>query len=146
MEIIVTQSEVLRSAFTSEEFVNASVVLESDIAAVELRYLLPILGRELYDKLTVGAYTALRTGYVVPMVAAWTRYTIEPMLSQRCGICHSSDEVSRETLSRLRHIAKTYSRELTEYLNTHRAEFAEYNPDNNPLNRCSIDGNIVQIY
>ena len=38
------------------------------------------------------------------------------------------------------------TRALAEHLNTQASDYPEYNPDTNPLNRCSIDGNIVQVY
>ena len=45
----------------------------------------------------------------------------------------------------IRSKARTLSRRLSDHLNAHSDEYPEYNPNANPLNRCSIDGDIIQI-
>lgn len=146
MKTLLTPIQLYSFIFSEEENSNPSVVRDTDIAIVESRYLLPIVGERLYTKLLNGGYYDLRMDYVVPMVCAWTRYLVEPLLAERCGLDHGTTAVDKEVLQRLKSVATSYSRRLSDYLNAHAEEFAEYNPIDNPLNHCSIDGNIVQIY
>lgn len=152
MRSLITPAEVLSSAFSPEEMYTSAAVSELDIAAAEERYLVPVLGRALYDKLLAGNYQSLRLNYIIPQVAAWTRYMVEPLLASRCHVCHTAkpsaaeNEALEERRRSLKLQARALTRALVEHLNTSAALYAEYNPTNNPLNRCSIDGNIVQVY
>lgn len=146
MKTILTPSQIYTLLFSAEENYNPSAVRESDIAIAESRYLLPIVGDSLYNALLNSDYAELRDDYVAPMLGAWTRYIVEPLLAERCGFGHGSKSVDAELMSRLKLMATTQSRRLSDYLNAHTEEYPEYNPINNPLNHCSIDGNIVQIY
>lgn len=146
MKTILTPSQIYSLIFSAEENYNPSVVKEADIAMAESRYLLPIVGERLYNALLTSNYTDLLTNYVAPMLGAWVRYIIEPLLAERCGYGHGATAVDAELLARLKMMAMTQSRRLSDYLNAHAEEFSEYNPIDNPLNHCSIDGNIVQIY
>ena len=146
MKTILTPKQLYTYIFSEEESYTPSVVKEEDIAIVESRYLLPIVGEELYNRLLGAGYAELRLDYVVPMLCAWTRYLIEPLLRERCGLDHTTSTTDAELLAHLKMVATSYSRRLSDYLNSNVDEFKEYNPIDNPLNHCSIDGNIVQIY
>lgn len=156
MKTLITPESVFRLAFSRDELLSPSVVMPSDIVAVEERHIRPVVGEALYDALAVGRYADLMEEYVAPAIAAWVRYAIQPLLGHRCSSClvsegndfynaTTADNVRLSALQRnLRHTAQTLSRRLGDYLNSHSADFAEYNPDKNPLNRCSINGDIVQ--
>ena len=146
MNTILTPSQIYSLIFSAEESYNPSAVRESDIAIAESRYLLPIVGESLYNALLEGEYGELCSDYVAPMLGAWTRYIVEPLLAERCGFGHGATVADAELLARLKLMAMSHSRRLSDYLNAHAEEFPEYNPIDNPLNHCSIDGNIVQIY
>ena len=150
MNTLITPAEVFDLAFSHEEMYNASVVTDLDIAAVEERYLIPILGRTMYEAISGGEYDELKTNFIAPMVAAWTRYMLEPLLASRCGLCHETKATSAENtaLEERRQVLRQRARILTRTLsdNLNAAAYPEYDPKQNPLNRCSIDGNIVQIY
>ncbi len=152
MKTLITPEEVMRLAFSTDEVYNIAVITDLDIATTEERYLCPIVGHELYDKLLAGNYPSLRDDYIAPQVAAWTRYIVEPLLASRCDVCMATssssadNEATTERCRSLRLRARTLSRALAEHLNTRATDYPEYNPDKNPLNRCSIDGNIVQVY
>jgi hypothetical protein len=79
-------------------------------------------------------------------VEAW-RSGIEPMLHTRCGGDHSNTSTNSIALAQrtLHRKATTLTRRLCNILNRHRADFPEYDPHTNPLNRCSIYGDIIQI-
>jgi hypothetical protein len=152
MSTLVTPQQVIDLAFVPEGVMTATKITAMDITIAESRYLIPILGQELYDTLLANRYTELRDNYVTPMVAAWTRYIAEPLMAERLGAGYDNDynqadnDARYAILVRLRHNASALSRRLSDYLNSHSAEFAEYDPANNPLNHCTIDGGIVQIF
>lgn len=152
MNTLITPAEVYDVVFSATEPYDSSVFTTLDIATAEERYLRPIVGDGLYNALLKGSYPELRSGYVLPMVAAWTRYLVEPLLATRCGVCHginptaAENKATKERCRLLRKRSRTLSRQLTEHLNSSAAEYPEYDTDKNPFNRCSIDGGIVQIY
>lgn len=146
MKTIITPTDVYNLAFSVEEHCTPSAVREADIVMAESRYLLPIVGESLYNAIIQSRYGDLRADYVVPMLCAWVRYIVEPLLAERCGYGQSAKAVDAEVVGCLRLIAMSYTRRLSDYLNAHTEEISEYNPIDNPLNHCSIDGNIVQIY
>ena len=40
-----------------------------------------------------GGYYELHANYVEPMLSAWVRYLVEPLLAERCGISHGVTSV-----------------------------------------------------
>lgn len=152
MRILISAERVYALAFTSEEAYNASVILQSDIVEVESRYLMPIVGLDMYNAMRIGEYEELVDEYVAPMVAAWVRYVVEPHLASRCCLYHDEQRVTeainesaQRVLRALRDKAVSLTRRLVDQLNTNREIYVEYNPEANPLNRCFIYGNVVQI-
>ena len=153
MRTLITAEQVFSLAFTSEESYNVSVITASDIGEVENRYLIPIIGENFYNAMRLGEYDDLVEERVAPMVAAWVRYTIEPLLASRSCLYHDermvTEAVNDDVLMRLRALrdkAVVLTRRLVNYLNANSVAFDEYDPDSNPLNRCFIYGNIIQVY
>ena len=153
MKTLITAETIFSLAFTSEESYNASVITASDIAEVESRYLMPIVGENFYNAMRLGEYEDLVEERVAPMVAAWVRYIVEPHLASRCCTCYAEGRVTEavndyteRVMRALRERAVALTRRLSDHLNSHSADYAEYNPQTNPLNRCFIYGNIVQVY
>jgi hypothetical protein len=152
MNLMITPQEVVDLAFSREELVHRDVVTLLDIAEAESRYIRPILGQELAEAIALGGYEELRKEYVLPALAAWCRYILEPLLTSRCRELHHDEASSAENehlrgiLRSLRRKASTLSRRLSDYLNTHGDDYVEYNPKTNPLNHCSIYGDIIQVY
>ena len=148
MDTLIKSDDVLSLAYTADGRVTNLKITKVDIAAAEGQFLLPIIGEELYKSLMQGNYPTLLQEYVAPQVAAWTRYIVEPIMVERCGYESSAayNEVRKVIYRRLRGIARNLSRQLSNYLNAHCDEFPEYNPADNSLNHCSIDGDVVQIF
>jgi hypothetical protein len=151
MNKLITAERVYALAFSSEEPYSPSAITEADIAEAESRYLLPIIGEELY--IAISSYGRLKTEYIEPMVAAWVRYIVEPHLATRCCTCYAEGRVTeavnvhmKRVMRALREKAVALTRRLSDHLNSHSADYVEYNPETNPLNRCFIYGNIVQVY
>lgn len=153
MKTIVTAEEVIQLAFSAEEHYAPTIITQEDIVEAEYEYIIPILGQALFDALCQGRYTELRDGYVAPAIAASLRASLEPLLAQRSVACHQVGVVSaadiaaqRRSLIALRRKARTLRRRLSDYVEANVEAYPEYDSSFNPLNRCSIDGNIIQVY
>lgn len=153
MNTLMTADRLFSLVFTREESYNAAVIMPVDIAEVESRYLVPVVGSALYEAMQGGSYAELVDEYVAPMVAAWVRYVVEPHLASRCCIYHtqrditeSVNENSARVMRALRAKSVALTRRLSDHLNAHSSDYEEYNPGINPLNRCFIYGDIVQVY
>ena len=113
------------------------------------------MGRALYEKLLAGSYPDFRTEYLASPAALFTRAVLQPRLDVRTGQCGTvapksaayqpaGTQALRELQRSLRRQARTLLRRAAEHLETHAAEFPEYDPHKNILNRCTTDGNFVQ--
>lgn len=153
MTTLMTADRLFSFAFARDESYNATVIMPVDIAEVESRYLVPVVGSALYEAMQGGSYAELVDEYVAPMVAAWVRYVVEPHLASRCCLCSSErnvteavNENAERVMRALRAKAVALTRRLSDHLNAHSSDYEEYGPNVNPLNRCFIYGDIVQVY
>lgn len=157
MKTLITPAQVLRLAFEPAEQLAPQTISEIDIAAAEQRYLLPALGLALYEKLLSGAYADFTAEYLAAPVALFTRLAIQPRLDIRTGQCGTTaprssyvqpaDQAARrQQRAGLRSQARTLLRRASAQLAAHRAQYPEYDPQNDITNRCSIDGNLVQTH
>lgn len=156
MKTLITNAEVVALAFGDGEYLSAEVVLESDIAVAEERYIRPIVGERLYEKLLDGDYDTLRTEYVAPALAMAVRTMIQPSLNVRTGQAglsisaslrsDSSTKSAVEGLQRsLVRRRRALCRRLSNYLSNHASEFPEYDRNEDALQHCVIDGGYIQI-
>lgn len=156
MNTLITPSQLLQYAFGSGEYLPPESFSEADIAAAEVRYLRPVVGPELHDRLLAGDYPELRDDYLARPLALFTRLLLQPRLDIRTGQCGTSapksswgqpaDTEARCSQRRaLRAQARALLRRASDYLESHRAEFPEYRPERNILKRCTTDGGFVQI-
>lgn len=155
MKTLLTPVQVLRLAFGASEPLPSETLAEADIAAAEARYLRPVLGPALHDRLLAGGYPDFTADYLAPALACWTRLLVQPRLDLRTARigtlaprtddgAEPSAEALRYRLRALRRQAQTLLRRAAAYLDAHRADFPEYDPDRNPLHRCTTDGGFVQ--
>ena len=154
MKTLIDCMEVTQLAFSADELINTEVVTLTDILEAEERFLRPVLGDELITALHNGSYPTLLSEYVAPALAQWTRYVSHPLFEIRSSTHDKSrhqntyaqskhNELMIRTLHRK---AVTLSRRLSHHLNSHSDEYPEYAPEHNQLNRCSIDGYIIQVW
>ena len=157
MNTLITPLQVLKLAFGNGEYLPPDAFGEADIAAAEQRYIVPVIGPELYEKLLAGTHAAFRDEYLAPPAALFTRLALQPRLDIRSGQCGTSapksswgqpadQEALRRQCRALRSEARTLLRRAVAYLDSHRREFPEYLPEKNILNRCTTDGGFVQIH
>lgn len=155
MNTLISPSQVINLAFGDGEPLGTGAVSSSDIAAAEQRYIVPVIGRQLYEKLLAGAYGPFKAEFLAAPVALFTRLTVQPQLDIRTGRCGTTaprsdifqpadDTARRRLMQSLRTQARTLLRRASDHLAAHRTEFPEYDPDHDISNRCSTDGNLVQ--
>ena len=153
---IATGGEVVSAAFADGEYMPPSAISDADIAAAEERYLIPVTGRALYERMLDGEYAALRDEYVVPAVAFAVRAMQQPALDVRTSVFGTTvpkssafggatAEQARELRKAVRTKAHTLLRRLSDHLDAHATEYPEYRRERDVLKRCSTDGGIVQI-
>lgn len=153
---LATPDEVVATAFAQNELTEPSAVSPADILLTEERYIVPVTGRQLYEKMLDGGYRTLRDDYVVPAVAYFTRLKMQPLFDINTGrfgstVPHSdtyaaaSREMVLDARRALRDKARSLLRALSDHLNAHAADYPQYRPEKNVLNRCTTDGGIVQV-
>ena len=72
MNTLVTPLQVLKLAFGEGEYLPPEIIAEADIAGAEQRYIVPVVGRALYEKLLAGSYPDFRTEYLASPAALFT--------------------------------------------------------------------------
>ncbi len=156
MKHLVTPGQVVELAFADGAYLGADALPGTAIAAVERRYLRPVVGERLYERLVEGAYADFAAEYLAPAVALRVRLAMQPRLELRTGQCGvvaaepeggapPSEEQTRRLARELRAEARALMRRAAEYLDAHAADFPEYDPRENILKRCRIDGGLVQV-
>lgn len=156
MKTLITPAQTVALAFADGEYLPPESVTEADIAAAEVRSILPVVGEKLYEKLLAGAYPELTGDYLAAPLALFTRLEIQPRLDIRTGPCGSvapesstcrpaGDEALRRLRHSLRRQARTLLRRASEYLTAHADDYPEYDCRKDVLKRCSTDGNLVQM-
>ena len=156
MKNLITNEQVILLAFGDGEYLSPEVILDSDIAAAAFRYIVPVVGEELYQAMLDGSYEVLRNDFVAPALAMAVRGAIQPSINVRTsqlGLqissslrADSSTKTAMQTLQKsLRLRRSTLLKRLSHHLREHASEFPEYNPSNDILQKCSIDGGFVQM-
>ena len=85
MQNVITNEQVIQLAFGDGEYLSPEVILVSDITTAEHRYILPLVGEELYKALLGGSYATLLNDYVAPALAMAVRTMIQPALNVCTG-------------------------------------------------------------
>ncbi|WP_346700363.1 hypothetical protein [uncultured Alistipes sp.] len=156
MNTLISPLQLLKLAFREGEYLPPETFGEADIAAAEQRYIVPVIGPELHEKLLAGDHADFRNTYLATPLALFTRLALQPRLDIRTGQCgttapKSSWSQPADDEARLRHRhalrceARTLLRRASDYLENNRDEFPEYRPEKNIFNRCMTDGGFVQV-
>lgn len=139
----ITPQRVVELAFqdstVSGSAIAADYVTQTAIIAAQRRYILPVLGRELYDALSDGKYLQFLEEYVHPPLAMFLRAMILPDIwtqTGRGGLLRQSGSdlksAGESELLRLIRTAKTTARALMsvcrEHLDSSFGSYPEYSP------------------
>lgn len=157
MITLITPAQVVRLAFPPDESLPPEAVTEADIAAATQRYLIPVIGTRLFDKLTTQIDRTFVDQYLAAPLALFTRVLIQPRLDIRTGRCGTtapkhdgSTPATAEARRSLRQSLLAQARSLlaraVDRIELYPEEFRQYDPKQNVLKRCSLDGKLVQIH
>ena len=157
MKTLITNNDVVALAFDGAEYVAPQSITAADIAAATARFITPIVGKPLFAAFCEGRYPDLPEEYVAPALAMGVRVTVQPSLNVRlttAGLTAPSSTTSSppsvEASAALANSLAKRLRYLCLRLSQHRdegcEEYAEYDSDKNPLNRCCIYGGVVQVH
>ena len=83
MNTLITPAQAVALAFADGEYLAPESVTQSDIAAAEQRYLVPVIGRLLYEMLLSGSHAGFTTEYLAAPAALFTRIALQPRLDVR---------------------------------------------------------------
>ena len=156
MKNLITNEQVISLAFADGEYLSSEVILDSDIAAATSRYIIPIVGAELYEALLDGSYSTLLDDYVAPALAMAVRTMIQPALNVRTGQCglhiptsarsDSSTRSATHSLQKsLRLRRQTLLKRLSDHLREHASDFAGYDAGCDAMQKVCTGGGFVQI-
>lgn len=156
MDNIISTSEVIELAFSDGGYIPQGVICKADIKAATERWIEPVVGRALLEAVAAGEYELLKSDYLAPAVAVYTRILVQPRLNAMSGVGGmtvsgstsrkaAEESVRKELMSGLKTKAKSLLRALSNYLNDNAEQIAEYDKKYNIMNRCVSDGGIVQI-
>ena len=156
MKNLITNEQVISLAFGDGEYLSPEVILDSDIALAEDRYIVPVVGAELHQALLDGSYPTLLDDFVAPALAMAVRTVVQPALNVRTGQAglqissslraDSSTKTAMQSLQKsLRLRRQALLRRLSNHLKNHASEFAEYNPKSDAMQNCSINGGYIQV-
>lgn len=87
MNTLITPTQVVRLAFSPDESLPPEAVTDADIAAAAQRYLIPVIGSPLYERLMTEVDRSFIDHYVAAPLALFTRLLIQPRLDIRTGRC-----------------------------------------------------------
>ena len=157
MKNLITNEQVISLAFGDGEYLSSEVVLDSDIASATTRYLIPVVGTELYEEMLNGSHRPLVEEFVAPALAMAVRTIIQPALNVRTGqgglyipSSARSDTSIRTTTQALQKSLvrrrQALLRRLSNYLKDNASEFPSYKASNDAMQKCRIDGGYVQMY
>ena len=157
MQTLITSKQAVALAFADGEQVPPGAITDGDLAAAEARYLVPVIGKALHEKLLAGAYPELLAGYIAAPAALFARVVAQPRLNIRTGpdgltaprsdYYQPAGEAAARRLQRsLREKARTLLRRAAAYIAAHDADYPEYAAQQNIFNRCRIDGDLVQTF
>ena len=154
MNPLITSTEVAALAFGSSPESNLEYISESAIVTAQEKFIRPVVGAALYEKLEQGDYATLLDEHLKPALAHYVRYLILPSIASQVGSIGviqgrgpNFSAVSSQTLKalcrRARADATTLMRRAVRHIENSLSEYPEYSPAENVLKRVSIEADIV---
>lgn len=155
MNTLITPVQVVRLAFAPDDCLPPDAVAEADIAAAEQRYLVPVIGAALHQRLINDTDRSFVDHYLAAPLALYTRLLIQPRLDVRAGrggttapnpsgASPAAAEARRAVRTALLTEARALLRRAVARIEAYPRSFPEYDARENVLNRCRLDGKLVQ--
>ena len=150
---LITPAEVLALAFTSTESLPEESITPSRIESASLQYIRPALG-SLYEHLSDTRYAEFVDTFIKPPLAHYVRYQMIDDHSAQIatwGIMqHKTDYALAATNSQTEHLRRQARNDAEQLLQkaitqieTHPADYPEYDPKENIRNRVVLKGGFV---
>lgn len=154
MKLLITPAQVASAAFRAPDFISEDAVPEATILAAQQKFLRPALGPAMFDALCGGKYPELLADHLLPPLALYVKMLMLPSLAVQTGaagvveanpknLAKVGDTKLRGAIRRLRGDASALMRRAVERMEAAPHAYPEYDPDENILNRCSIEGGVV---
>ena len=136
MEHLITSDEVITYVFIGEEKIKAAHIKSTAIDVAEKRFIIPLIGQDLFDAVKGGSYADL-LAMIKPCLAYFVRYVVLPDISisvNNMGIMHNSTDyassVTNEDKRVLRQTALDNAQSLLDsivhYLNDNYEDYPEF--------------------
>lgn len=122
---------VLELAYDGVDFTPDIDITINDIVTATNRYIIPVIGKALYEQLLEGNYPVLMNDYVAPALALYVREVVDAPTAPR----------SAAGLQR----ARSMLMRVSDFLDEDSASYPEYEASRNILKRCRINGSNIQI-
>ncbi len=154
MQTLIRKEEVIAQAFADTGYFDPEGLSAAEIAAAEDRYVVPVTGRSLYERMLAGGYDELREGYAAPAAAYAVRLLVQPMRDIHTGAGGTTGPYSgnyrpagTQQLAEARRALRTKVRalllRLSDHLAAHAEEYPEYDPSADAMRRISTEGGLV---
>ena len=155
MHTLITPVQALRLAFAPDECLTPDALTEADLAAAEVRYLHPVLGEALCERLRNADDRSFVDCFLAPPLALFARLLAQPRLDIRTGrtgtaaprpdgAAAAPAEARRALRQSLLTEARSLLRQAVARIESDPAAFPDYHAGRNVLHRCSIHGKLVQ--
>jgi hypothetical protein len=127
---------------------------EATILAAQQKFVRPVLGDALYEAVCGGAYPSLAEDFLRPPLALYVKLLMLPSLAVQAGgagvvevhsknLARAGEGKLHAAVRRLRGDARALMRRAVRHIEASPADFPEYDPAQNIMNRCSTEGGII---
>ena len=152
MKLLITPAEVVALAFASDGRVRPSQIAETEIAAAQEKYFVPVFG-SLFESMLQGNYAQLADEWIKPALAEFVKsravmtmgaITASGVVTHTLDTAESAPVVNRVLVARQAFDrAKTLRAKAVAVVEADAANYPEYDPRKNILNRTRCDGGII---
>ncbi|MFI3320329.1 MAG: hypothetical protein SNH01_06165 [Rikenellaceae bacterium] len=128
---LIDAQAVVTAVYSAGAYVAPEEISTKDIEVAQTRYITPVLGEAMMERLAEGDYEELLNEYIVMPLSLYIRYL-------------RNHDNAPSTVTDLES-ARQYMRRLHRHLEENRALYPEYDPKRNILNKCRFHGGFVQV-
>lgn len=128
---LIDSERVMALAYADAPYTPQQMITPAAIISAEQKYLAPVVGGAMIGALAEEKYIKLYEDYVAPALALYVRYVVD---GQGAPTAKSILQRGRQMMRR-----------LSDHLEENHSQYPEYEPSENILIRCSLDGGIVTL-
>ncbi len=154
MNVMITPAEVVALAFGCGSELLCGEITEATIVAAERKYLVPVWGAKMVEKMKAGDYAALVEEWVRPALALYVKRLVLPSLAVKVGVAgvvsylgEGFERVDEATLARLLRRTKADADALidkaVEVVEASPEEYPDYCATDNVRHRVNVASGVV---